>query len=60
LICVDQGAKTAEFLPAVNACTLFPGGVTGKGGRLIRVGTSGLAVKRHEGIEIISGVFVTD
>jgi hypothetical protein len=44
----------------VNGCTLFPGGVNGKAGRLIRVGTNGLAVNCHEGIEIISGVFVTD
>jgi hypothetical protein len=44
----------------VNGCTLFPGGVKGKVGRLIRVGTNGLAVNCHEGIEIISGVFVTN
>ena len=44
----------------VNGCTLFPGGVNGKVGRLIRVGSNGLAVNCHEGIEIISGVFVTN
>lgn len=44
----------------VSGCTLEPGGVNGKVGRLIRFGANGLAVDCNEGIEIISGNFVTN
>jgi hypothetical protein len=44
----------------VSGCSLFPGGVNGKIGRLVRFGTNGLAVNCHEGIEIIAGTFVTN
>lgn len=44
----------------VNGCTLELGGVNGEVGRLIRFGTNGLAVNCNEGIEIISGSFVTN
>ena len=44
----------------VNGCSLSPGGVNGKVGRLVRFGSNGLAVNCHEGIEIIAGIFVTN
>jgi hypothetical protein len=44
----------------VSGCSLFPGGVNGKIGRLVRFGANGLAVNCHEGIEIIAGTFVTN
>ncbi len=43
----------------VSGCSLEPGGVNGKVGRLIRWGSNGLAVNCNEGLEIISGIFVT-
>jgi hypothetical protein len=43
----------------VSGCSLQPGGVNGKFGRLVRWGSNGLAVNCDEEIEIISGVFVT-
>jgi hypothetical protein len=47
-------------LTRVSGCTLFPGGVNGKAGRIVRFGTNGLAVTCNEGIEILSGNFVTN
>ena len=44
----------------VTGCSLSPGGVNGKVGRLVRFGTNGLAVNCHEGVEIIAGIFVTN
>ena len=44
----------------VSGCSLFPGGVIGKVGRIVRFGANGLAVNCHEGIEIIAGIFVTN
>lgn len=44
----------------VNGCTLTLGGVNGKSGRLVRFSANGLAVNCNEGIEIISGNFVTN
>jgi hypothetical protein len=44
----------------INGCTLSPGGVNGKLGRLVQFGSNGLAVNCHEGIEMIAGIFVTN
>lgn len=44
----------------MNGCTLALGGVNGKSGRLVRFSANGLAVNCNEGIEIISGNFVTN
>lgn len=44
----------------VNGYTLALGGVNGKSGRLVRFSANGLAVNCNEGIEIISGNFVTN
>jgi hypothetical protein len=47
-------------LTRVSGCTLFPGGVNGKVGRIVRFGSNGLALNCREGIEIIAGIFVTN
>jgi DNA-binding beta-propeller fold protein YncE len=44
----------------VSGCSLIVGGVNGKRGRLVRFGADGLAVACNEGIEVISGRFVTN
>lgn len=44
----------------VTGCSLLPGGVNGKLGRLVRFGSNGLAANCHEGIEIIAGIFVSN
>jgi hypothetical protein len=44
----------------ISGCSLFPGGVNGKIGRLVRFGANGLAVNCNQGIEIIAGSFVTN
>jgi len=44
----------------VSGCSLSPGGVNNRVGRLVRFGANGLAVNCDEGIEIIAGIFVTN
>jgi len=55
----DLQTQAVHAKTRVSGCSLFPGGVNGKVGRLVRFGANGLAVNCHEGIEIISGTFVT-
>ena len=56
----DLATQAVHEKTRISGCTLFPGGVNGKLGRLVRFGSNGLAVNCHEGIAIIAGIFVTN
>jgi hypothetical protein len=55
----DLQTQGVQAKTRVKGCSLFPGGVNGHVGRLVRWGTNGFAVNCHEGLEIISGEFVS-
>lgn len=55
----DLQKQTVIAKTRVSGCSLGVGGVNGEVGRLVRWGSDGLAVNCQEGLEIISGVFVS-
>jgi hypothetical protein len=55
----DLQKQTVHAKTRVSGCSLEPGGVNGKVGRLVRWGSNGLAVNCNEGLEIINGTFVS-
>jgi hypothetical protein len=55
----DLQTQAVHAKARVNGCSLIAGGVNGKVGRLVRWGSTGLAVNCNEGLKIISGNFVT-